>query len=75
MGDVLASSPCELIQVTAGMEIPKTRRRELGSLEVAMGRTGMPNGVVITLREDGEAVLESGRRVRIVPAWKWSLEA
>ena len=75
VGDVLASSPCELIQVTAGMEIPKTRRRELGSLEVAMGRTGMPNGVVITLREDGEAVLESGRRVRIVPAWKWSLEA
>lgn len=54
VGDVLASSPYELIKVTAGMETSKTRRRELGSLEVAMGRTGMSNGVVITLREDEE---------------------
>lgn len=73
--DVFAFSPYELIQVTVGMESPKTRQRELGSLEVAMERTGLSNGVVITLREDSEAVLDSGRRVRIVPAWKWSLEA
>jgi predicted AAA+ superfamily ATPase len=75
VGDVFASSPYELIQVTVGMESPKTRQRELGPLGVAMERTGLSNGVVITLREDGEAVLDSGRRVRIVPAWKWSLEA
>ncbi|MGN8688896.1 ATP-binding protein [Atopobiaceae bacterium HCP3S3_F7] len=74
VGDVLASSPYELIQVTVDMGSPKSRERELGSLEVAMERTRLSNGVVVTLREDGEEVLGSGRRVRIVPAWKWSLE-
>lgn len=39
-----------------------------------MEKTRLSNGVVVTLREDGEEVLGSGRRVRIVPAWKWSLE-
>lgn len=74
VGDALASSPYELIQVTVDMGSPKSRERELGSLEVAMERTRLSNGVVVTLREDGEEVLGSGRRVRIVPAWKWSLE-
>ncbi len=74
VGDALASSPYELIQVTVDMGSPKSRERELGSLEVAMEKTRLSNGVVVTLREDGEEVLGSGRRVRIVPAWKWSLE-
>lgn len=74
VGDALASEPYELMQVTVGMESPKTRAREIGSLEAAMARTGLGEATVITVREEGETDLGSGRRVRVVPAWKWSLE-
>ncbi|WP_455138768.1 ATP-binding protein [Thermophilibacter sp.] len=73
VGDALASEPYELIQVTAGMGSPRTRNRELGSLGAAMERTGLSEGTVISLREEGEVDLGSGRRVHVVPAWKWSL--
>ena len=74
VGDALAAEPYGLVQVTAGMDAPKTRERELGSLEAAMERTGLAEGVVITLREEEELRLGDGRRVRVIPAWRWSLE-
>lgn len=74
VGDALAAEPYELIQVTAGMERQKTRDREIGSLEAAMRQTGLNEGIVITLREEEEIALDSGAHVRVVPAWKWSLE-
>ncbi|MBS5450241.1 MAG: ATP-binding protein [Coriobacteriia bacterium] len=74
VGDALASEPYELIQVTADMSAEKTRRREIGSLEVAMTQTGVAAGTIITLRENG-SVTNDGGTIRIIPAWKWALEA
>lgn len=72
VGDALSSEPYALVQVSATIEQDKTRQRELNSLDAAMGKTGMAEGTVITLREEGTASLEHGA-ARIVPAWKWTL--
>lgn len=72
LGDALAAEPYALIQVTASMESPKTRKRELDSLEAAMKATGLREGFVVTLREEEVLETEAGT-IRIVPAWKWFL--
>lgn len=72
LGDALATEPYALIQVTASMESPKTRKRELDSLEAAMKATGLREGFVVTLREEEVLETEAGT-IRIVPAWKWFL--
>ena len=72
VGDALALDPYALYQVTADMSSEKTRRRELGSLEAAMARTGVGEGTVVTLREEGVEETSAGP-VAIVPAWKWAL--
>lgn len=73
LGDVLGDEPYELVQVTAGMEAAKTRARELASLAVAMEKTGVARGTVVTLRERGSEKNAVGM-VAIVPAWRWMLE-
>lgn len=73
VGDVLANEPYELVQVTADMSQEKTRARELGSLEVAMRKTGVKEGLVITLLEEGEEQLGDGLWAHVVPAWRWAL--
>ena len=50
-----------------------TRRRELGSLEAAMTRTGVDEGTVVTLHESGDVRLASGV-AHVIPAWRWFLE-
>lgn len=72
IGDALLSEPYQLIQVSANMEAEKTRKRELGSLEVAMRTCGLNEGTIITLREEETVEIDSGT-VKIVPAWKWAL--
>lgn len=72
LGDALATEPYALTQVTASMESPKTRKRELDSLEAAMKATGLREGFVVTLREEEVLEAEAGT-IRIVPAWKWFL--
>ena len=72
VGDALALEPYALYQVTVDMTVEKTRRRELGSLEAAMLKTGIANGTVITLREEGSAQVAGGQ-IAIIPAWKWAL--
>lgn len=69
---VLATEPYALIQVTASMESPKTRKRELNSLEAAMNATDLREGFVVTLREEELLETEAGI-IRFVPAWKWFL--
>jgi predicted AAA+ superfamily ATPase len=63
----------ELIQVSAGLEDPATRQRELRALEEGMKETACERATLVTLREEGTADL-AGRTVRIVPAWRWLLE-
>ena len=72
VGDALIAEPYELYQVTVDMTAEKTRKREIGSLDVAMGKTGATRGFVITLREETSITSEHGT-ISVMPAWKWSL--
>ena len=74
--DLLAEDPRgsrELIQVSASLEDPATRQRELRALEEGMRETSCERATLVTLREEGAADL-AGHTVRIVPAWRWLLE-
>ena len=73
IGDALANEPYELYQVTGNLDTVKTRRREIGSLTAAMRATGIFEGTIITLREDGEEPTDAGT-IRMIPAWMWALE-
>lgn len=72
VGDSLAAAPYLPIQVTADMTRPKTRKREISSLERAMNLAHLENGLIITLREEAEIPSDAGH-IRAIPAWKWSL--
>lgn len=72
VGDALIAEPYELYQVTVDMTAEKTRKREVGSLDIAMGKTGVNRGIVITLREEASIATEHGA-IAVMPAWKWSL--
>lgn len=50
IGDSLATEPYLLIQVTADMMYPKTRRRKVSSLKRAMDIVHLEEGLIITLR-------------------------
>ena len=63
-----------LIQVSADLSNPKTRRREMRALEEAMDERGIDRATLVTLREEGSVDL-GGRSVRLVPAWRWLLDS
>lgn len=74
--DFLAEGPTgtrELLQVSANLEDPATRQRELRALEEGMQETSCEKATLVTLREEGSADVTGGS-VRIVPAWRWLLE-
>lgn len=73
LDDSLDEQPYELIQATVEMESPRTRHREVRSLEAAMKATGLDRGKIITLREESEIETEAGV-IAVVPAWKWCLD-
>ena len=73
IGDALANEPYELYQVTMNLDSSKTRQRETGSLEAAMQATGVTEGTIITLRENGEEPTGAGT-IHVIPAWMWALE-
>lgn len=62
-----------LIQVCIDMTSPDTRKRELEGLVAASEETGCSNLLVVT-GESEEEVVYRGKKVRIIPAWKWMLE-
>ncbi len=61
------------IQVTVSLYDPSTRKRELQGLEEAMLNYGLTIGYIITENEE-ETLVESGRTINIIPAWKWLLK-
>ena len=61
-----------LIQVTADMSDPVTRKRELKALFEAMAESGLKQAIVIALDHDERINTESGS-IHILPAWAWSL--
>ena len=74
IGDALAIEPYELLQVTVDMTSQKTRKREIGSLEIARDETHVEHAAIITLREEGKIPGEHGD-IEVIPAWKWALGA
>lgn len=62
----------QLIQVTWSMTDDETRKREIKGLLEASSATGCDNLLIIT--DDEENSLEvDGKRINVVPAWKWLL--
>ncbi|MBI5490678.1 MAG: ATP-binding protein [Deltaproteobacteria bacterium] len=64
----------ELVQVCESLARPDTRERELRALEEAFAEGRAGRAVVVTLHEE-ETVRVKRRSVRVVPAWRWMLEA
>ncbi len=52
----------------------ENRGREVAGLAAAMTRFGLRQGTIVTHRNEGE-LRTAGGPVRIVPAWKWCLDA
>ncbi len=85
VGDVDFERQYRLVQVAvrSGVDEPgeagdpmgaasKKYRSEVGNLEKAMELTGLAEGTLVTLREEGEIAVGPGT-VHVVPAWKWFL--
>lgn len=49
----------------------ENRRREISGLVAAMDRWEIGSGTILTYNQEGELQAGKGRRVRLVPAWKW----
>jgi len=58
------------VQVTESLENPDTRTREIRGLCEAMDAYHLHEGIIITLNESGEEMVE-GRRIRILPVYEW----
>ena len=59
-----------LVQVSWSLEDPDTRKRELSGLLEAARDLSCSDLTVVTRDEEGE-LAEDGRKIRIVPAWKF----
>jgi predicted AAA+ superfamily ATPase len=63
----------DLVQVCCELSDAETRARELAGLDEAL-REGRAKSATIVTLHDEETVAVAGRRVRVVPAWRWFLE-
>ncbi len=64
----------ELVQACAEMTSPATREREVAALAEAMPELGVDTATIVTLDEEGTVDVE-GAQIRVVPAWRWLIEA
>lgn len=62
-----------LVQVCETLSNPQTRKRELASLNEAMGELNMDSGIIVTRNEEEKIPVESGQIV-VMPAWRFLLE-
>lgn len=63
----------EAIQVSQGLDNPETEKREIEGLLEAMEKFKLKKGMIITESQEEEKKL-NGKKIKIVPAWKWLLE-
>jgi predicted AAA+ superfamily ATPase len=61
-----------LVQVCESLADPKTRKREVASLNEAMTELGLKSATIVTRREEEEIEVD-GRKIVIVPAWRFLL--
>jgi predicted AAA+ superfamily ATPase len=63
----------EAIQVSQSLDNPETEKREIEGLLEAMEKFKLKNGIIITESQEEERKI-NGKKIKIVPAWKWLLE-
>lgn len=63
-----------LYQVALNIEDPKTRDREIQSLEMAMTECGLTEGTIITLEHRETIKLKNGV-IEVLPVWQWAVSA
>lgn len=63
-----------LVQTCLDMRAEQTRKREIRALQKAMEETGLKESVIVTIEEEGEYKVSSGR-ISVVPAHKYLLES
>ena len=63
----------QALQVTAAMDDPKTRKRELNGILDAMDAYNLQQGLIVTIDSRETIKLEDGRTVEVVPCWQWML--
>jgi predicted AAA+ superfamily ATPase len=61
-----------LIQVSYKMETSVTRDREIKSILKGMEDLKMNEGLIISFDFEGEEIID-GKKIKIIPAWKWLL--
>lgn len=74
VGDFLEGEPLRFYQVATSLDNEKTRKRELRSLEEAMGERGIGESWLIVLEGVPEDVETESGAVHIRPAWQWLSE-
>lgn len=62
-----------LYQVTWDMQDPETRKREINGILEASSATGCDNMTIITSETSEEIKIEDGRKIKVIPAWRWLL--
>jgi predicted AAA+ superfamily ATPase len=61
------------LQVTAKLDDPKIKQREINSLLAAMDEFDVTEGLILTLDESGSEKI-GDKRIRWQPIWQWLLE-
>lgn len=64
----------QAIQVSAVMDQPETRKRELDGITSAMDAYGLQLGTIVTLDRRETITDSQGRQVEIIPCWQWILD-
>jgi len=62
----------EAIQVTQSLANPDTAEREIQGLLEAMEKFNLKKGLIITENQEEERRID-GRKIQVLPAWKWLL--
>ena len=61
-------------QVTTSLADTDTRQREINGLVAAMDAFDLKEGVIITLDETEELTLDKGRKIYVIPFYRWVFE-
>ena len=65
--------PVLAVQACQSLADMATKEREMDSLLVCMGKLGLNEGVIVTRHEEAIRKVD-GKKIRIVPLWKWLTE-
>jgi len=61
----------ELIQASYNISDESTEKREVAALKKAMQQLDISESIIVTLNDEKDIFLDGGKRIRVIPAWKW----